>query len=96
MELTAEIVGVVIVVIVQLISVGIFVGQNKAFKEHITYRLDELEKKQDKHNNLIERMTVVEQSAKSAHHRIDGIENNRKQVRLKNKKIKTTSLFFSA
>ncbi len=78
MELTAEIVGVVIVIVVQLISVGIFVGQNKAFKEHITYRLDELEKKQDKHNNLIERMTVVERDVKSAHHRIDRVEDNRK------------------
>lgn len=78
MELTVELIGVIVVIVVQLISVGIFVGQNKEFKEHITYRLDELEKKQDKHNNLIERMTVVEQSVKSAHHRIDGIEDNRK------------------
>lgn len=36
-------------------------------------KLLDLEKKQDKHNNLIERMVVVEQSVKSAHHRIDGI-----------------------
>lgn len=28
----------------------------------------------DKHNNLVERMAVVEQSTKSAHHRIDTIE----------------------
>lgn len=27
----------------------------------------------DKHNNLIERMAVVEQSCKSAHHRLDNI-----------------------
>ena len=27
----------------------------------------------DKHNNLVERMAVVEQSTKSAHHRIDDI-----------------------
>lgn len=36
-----------------------------------TYRIGELEKKVDKHNGLIERMAVVEQSTKSAHHRID-------------------------
>jgi hypothetical protein len=35
------------------------------------YRIEQLEKKVDKHNCLIERMTVVEQSTKSAHNRID-------------------------
>lgn len=35
------------------------------------YRLEQLEAKVNKHNNLIERMTRVEQSVKSAHHRID-------------------------
>lgn len=38
----------------------------------IVYRLDQLEEKQDKHNGLIERMVVVEQSVKAAHHRMDG------------------------
>ena len=37
------------------------------------YRIEQLEDKVKKHNNLIERMTIVEQSAKSAHHRIDEI-----------------------
>jgi hypothetical protein len=35
------------------------------------YRIQELEKKVDKHNRLIERMVAVESSAKQAHHRID-------------------------
>lgn len=35
------------------------------------YRIEQLEKKVEKHNNLVERMTVVEQSTKSAHHRLD-------------------------
>ncbi|PKM93899.1 MAG: hypothetical protein CVU84_13400 [Firmicutes bacterium HGW-Firmicutes-1] len=34
-------------------------------------RLKELEKKMDKHNNIVERLTICEQSTKSAHHRID-------------------------
>ena len=38
--------------------------------------VNELKTKQDKHNNLIERMVIVEQSTKSAHHRIDYIEEN--------------------
>lgn len=37
------------------------------------YRIKQLENKQDKHNGLIERMVIVEQSTKSAHHRIDEI-----------------------
>lgn len=36
-------------------------------KEHFK----SLEEKQNKHNNLIERMVIVEQSTKSAHHRQD-------------------------
>lgn len=75
MELAIEIIGVAIVIVVQLISIGVFIGKNNEFKEHLTYRLNELEKKQDKHNNLIERMTVVEQSTKSAHHRLDTMES---------------------
>lgn len=37
------------------------------------YRIGQLEKKVEKHNNLCDRMIVVEQSTKSAHHRIDEI-----------------------
>lgn len=39
------------------------------------YRISELEKKVEKHNNLVERMVSVENSVKSAHHRIDEIVN---------------------
>ncbi len=39
----------------------------------VLWRIKELEKKVDKHNGLVERMVVVEQSCKSAHHRIDEI-----------------------
>ena len=37
------------------------------------YRIEQLEEKVKKHNNLVERMIIVEQSTKSAHHRIDGL-----------------------
>ena len=37
------------------------------------YRIEQLEKKVEKHNNLVERMAKVEESSKSAHHRIDEI-----------------------
>ena len=37
----------------------------------VVYRIEKLEEKVKVHNNLIERMIIVEQSTKSAHHRID-------------------------
>lgn len=37
------------------------------------YRLEQLEKKVNKHNNLVERMVCAEESLKSAHRRIDEI-----------------------
>lgn len=39
------------------------------------YRIEQLEKKVDKHNSIIERMAVAETSLSSAHHRIDDIED---------------------
>lgn len=42
-----------------------------------TYRIEQLEKKIDKYANNVdeirERLVVVEQSTKSAHHRLDGL-----------------------
>lgn len=38
-----------------------------------SYRIAQLEKKVEKHNNLVERMFCVENSVKSAHRRIDDI-----------------------
>jgi len=74
MELIVEVIGVAVVIIIQLVTVGMFIGKNNEFKDHIVYRIGELEKKQDKHNQLIERMAVAERDIKSAHHRIDSLE----------------------
>lgn len=38
------------------------------------YRISQLEEKVSKHNNLIERMTIVEQSIKSVHERLDELK----------------------
>ena len=43
-----------------------------------TYRIQKLEEKVAKHKNLIERMYKVEDSAKSAHHRIDELREELK------------------
>ena len=49
-------------------AIGAIAAANKT-----NFRLEQLEKKVEKHNNLVERMTIVEQSTKSAHHRLDEI-----------------------
>ena len=41
------------------------------------YRIEQLEEKVKVHNNLVERMIVVEQSTKSAHHRLDELVEER-------------------
>lgn len=38
------------------------------------YRIQQLEKKMDKHNGFMERLAVAERDIKSAHKRIDGID----------------------
>ena len=46
---------------------------NRSHDKVIDTRIDILSKNVEKHNNLVERMVVVEQSTKSAHHRIDDV-----------------------
>ena len=50
--------------VVYAVSIGSFSGV-------VLTRLNYLEKKMDKHNEPQDRMVRVEQSAKSAHHRLD-------------------------
>ncbi len=58
--------GTVIQIVIYLFSAGMTVGT-------ILWRIKQLEIKVDKHNGLMDRVTIVEQSTKSAHHRIDEI-----------------------
>lgn len=62
-----ELAGILITVIFQGLYVAFKLGK---FEE----KLNTLEKKQEKHNNLIERMVRVEDSVKSAHKRLDEIK----------------------
>lgn len=62
-----ELAGILITVIIQALYIAFKIGK---FEE----KLVTIEKKQDKHNNLVERMVRVEDSTKSAHHRLDNIE----------------------
>lgn len=59
---------------VQIVIYGLSLGV--AFG-NIRTRLNYLEKKMDKYNNLQERMIVVEQMCKSAHHRLNHFEGEK-------------------
>ena len=63
-----ELAAILVTVIIQALYIAFKIGK---FEE----KLINLEKKQDKHNNLIERMIRVEDSTKAAHHRIDDLED---------------------
>lgn len=44
----------------------------------MSYRIEQLEKKVDKHNNFAERMPVVEEQIKVINHRISDLEEGEK------------------
>ena len=64
--MSLELAGILITIIFQGLYVAFKLGK---FEE----KLVTLEKKQDRHNNLIERMVRVEDSVKSAHKRLDSL-----------------------
>ena len=59
---------------VQLLSIGIVIGIYKTTISFMQQQIIELKADMRKYNNILERMICVEQSAKSAHHRIDALE----------------------
>jgi len=75
----------IISVVIQLVSVGVFIG---VFKSTIAFMQQQIEEiktdlKADKqelkdemrrYNNVLERMIIAEQSTRSAHKRIDTLE----------------------
>ena len=63
------------------VIITVVVG-NKNLEKLIVYRIEQLEKKQDKHNTLIDRMysveekvSVLEEKQRVANHRIDDLEH---------------------
>ncbi len=67
-----------LVIVVNVLSAGIFIGGLAMSIKFIEKQIKRLEDKQDKHNNLIERMVKVEESTKSAHKRLDTIEGKKR------------------
>ena len=53
--------------------IGTFAGSFGGMKL-MSYRIEELEKKVDKHNNFAERIPIIEEKIKVADHRIEDLE----------------------
>ena len=62
----------VLVAVISLIGtlVGSFLANSKN-SALIAYRLEELEKRVQRHNNLVERLAIVERDIKTAYRRLD-------------------------
>lgn len=67
-------VGLIAAVITALFSLIGVVVANNSNRKLIVYRIGELEKKVDKHNNLVERMTVVEGRITEVEHDIQDLK----------------------
>ena len=65
-------------IVIALITGGLAVISNVIIavqsNSKTIYRIDQLEKKVEKHNSIVERMTVAEEKIKVANHRIDDLE----------------------
>ena len=66
-----------LVIVTNVLSAGLFISGLATSIKFIEKQIKRLEEKQDKHNNLIERMVKVEESTKSAHKRLDTIEGKK-------------------
>lgn len=60
-----------------LALIGTAIGSFSGFKL-TSYRVEQLEKKVDKHNNFASRMPVVEEQIKVINHRLTDLENYHK------------------
>lgn len=67
--------GEIIVAVLSLI--GTLIGSYSGMKL-MSYRIEQLEKKVDKHNNFAERIPIIEEQIKVANHRIDDLEKSSK------------------
>lgn len=63
--------GTIIVAFLSLL--GTIIGSYSGMKL-MSYRIEQLERKVDRHNNFAERIPVMEEQIKVANHRIDDLE----------------------
>ncbi|MBR1393714.1 MAG: hypothetical protein IJ561_07770 [Ruminococcus sp.] len=67
-------------IIVALLSlIGTFLGTFSGIRL-VTYRIEQLEKKVEKHNSVIERMALAEKDIRVASHRIEDLEKWRDKL----------------
>ena len=55
-------------------------GQQEKTRALMEYKLDELTKRVEKHNSVVERTYILEEKMKVANHRIDDLEEEHKHV----------------
>lgn len=63
-----------------IITMGVVVAQiaiSYRTQNIIIYRINELEKKQEKHNNLVERVAVAERDIKTINRRLDELSHEK-------------------
>ena len=63
------------IVVALLALVGTGIGSFSGFKL-TSYRVEQLEKKVDKHNQFAERLPVLEEKIKMMNHRLDDLEKD--------------------
>ena len=72
-------------IIIAIITGGMAIVSNIvvawAQNSKTVYRIEELEKKVEKHNNLVERMVVEEQNTKAQWRRIDELNDKVESIR---------------
>lgn len=61
------------VIVAVLSLIGTFVGSFSGI-QLIKYRIEQLEKKVEKHNSIVERTYLLEEKIKVANHRIEDLE----------------------
>lgn len=72
MTVSVELIGILVTVIVQALYLAFKIGK-------FENQLNELEKKQDKHNDVISRTYKIENDVEKAHLRIDFLEEELKK-----------------
>lgn len=71
---TITIIGFIIGILIQVGTVGVFIGIYKSTIAFMQKQIEELKHDMRKYNNVLERLAVAENSIRSAHHRIDTFE----------------------
>lgn len=62
--------------IINVLALAALAGAITQQVKSLEKKIDKLEKKQDKHNNLVSRLAVVENVASDAHNRLDKHEEH--------------------